>query len=239
MQCVILAGDSRTWMGRRATDGPRALREVTGEPFIRHQLRVLADAGIDDVVICVGRDAEIIEDESARYCPTGMLVRCIRDGLMPLGAAGATRLAVENGLADEQFMVLYGDSRARVDYADVWASFDSSQYLGLMTVWRNSDPLATSNAGVRDGRIVVYRNGADGSNHPSMNYIDSGLGILTADAVLALVPVGTPHDLSTLYETVATRGRLQAYEVGHRSHEIGSDPEPGELDRPVTMEMRQ
>ena len=219
MQCVILAGDSRTWMGRRATDRPKAMVELAGESFIRHQLRLLANAGVDDVVICVGRDAEIIDDEAARHCPKGVVVRCIRDGLMPLGAAGATRLAVEKGLTDEQFMVLYGESYARVDYADVWASFDGTQYHGLMTVWRNRDPLAISNAGVRDGRIVVYRNGEDGSNHPSMSYIDCGLGILTADAVLALVPVGTQHDLSTLYETIATRGRLQAHEVAHRLDE--------------------
>jgi NDP-sugar pyrophosphorylase family protein len=213
--------------------------DVDGKPFIRHQLRLLADAGIDDVVICVGPGAEVIEDETARHCPNGMLVRCSRDGPTPLGAAGATRRAVENGLADEQFMVLYGENCVRVDYAHMWASFDSTQHDGLMTVRRNPDPSATSNAGVRDGRIVVYRDSVDGTNHPSMKYIDNDIGILSADAVLALVPLGARYDLPTLYETMATRGRLQAYEVDDRHHEINSEAGLAELNRLLTLGRQQ
>jgi galactokinase/mevalonate kinase-like predicted kinase len=44
----------------------RAMVEVAGEPFIRHQLRLLADSGIDDVVICVGYRGLPLEDEVRR-----------------------------------------------------------------------------------------------------------------------------------------------------------------------------
>ncbi len=239
MQCLILAGGLGTRMSHRTADRPKAMIDVAGEPFIRHQLRLLADTGIDDVVICVGHRGEMIEHEVAKHSPEGMSVRCSNDGPTLLGTAGAVRRAVENGLTDEAFMVLYGDSYLHVDYADVWGSFDSAQYHGLMTVWRNCDALETSNAGVRDGKVVVYRKGADGTNHPSMNYIDYGLGIVTADAVLALVPVRVRHDLATLYETIATCGRLQAYEVDHPFHEIGSEAGLVELDRLLTMQVQR
>jgi NDP-sugar pyrophosphorylase family protein len=239
MQCVILAGGLGTRMGHRTADRPKAMIEVAGEPFLRHQLRLLCAGGIDDVVMCLGHRSEMIEDEVARNCPDGMSVRCSNDGPTLLGTAGALRLAVDNGLTDEHFMVLYGDSYLRVDYADVWTSFDCTQHHGLMTVWRNDDALELSNAGVRDGKVVVYRKSSDGANHPSMNYIDYGLGILTADAVLALVPRGARHDLASLYETIATRGRLQAYEVGHPFHEIGSESGLAELHRFLTMELQR
>ena len=239
MQCVILAGGLGTRMTHRTADRPKAMIEVAGEPFIRRQLQLLANAGITDVVICVGYLGELIEDEVCTNRPPGMRVRFSDDGPTLLGTAGAVRLAVENGLTDDEFMVLYGDSYLHVDYADVAATFDGTEHHGLMTVWRNSDALEPSNAGVRDGKVVVYRKGADGANHPSMNYIDFGLGILTAETVLALVPVGSRHDLATLYETIATRGRLQAYEVDHRFHEIGSEAGLAELDQLLKMEMQR
>jgi len=239
MQCVILAGGLGTRMSHRTADRPKAMIEVAGEPFIRHQLQLLANAGIADVVICVGYLSELIEDEVSTHRPRGMNVRFSDDGPTLLGTAGAVRLAVENGLTDEAFMVLYGDSYLHVDYGDVEASFDSTEHHGLMTVWRNSDALEPSNAGIRDGKVVVYRKGAAGANHPSMSYIDFGLGILTAETVLARVPVGTRHDLATLYETIASRGRLQAYEVDHRFHEIGSEAGLAALDRLLTMEMQR
>ena len=238
MQCLILAGGLGTRLGQRTADRPKAMIEVAGEPFIRHQLRLLSDGGIDDVVISIGYLGEMIANEVVEHCPHGMAVRCSTDGDTLLGTAGAVRLAVENGVTDEQFMVLYGDSYLVVDYSEVWASFDSTQHHGLMTVWRNDDALEASNAGVRDGRVVVYRKAADGANHPSMNYIDYGLGILCADAVLALVPAGVRHDLATVYETIAMRGRLQAYEVCQPFHEIGSESGIAELERYLAMELQ-
>jgi NDP-sugar pyrophosphorylase family protein len=242
MQCIILAGGLGTRMGHRTTDRPKAMIEVAGEPFVRHQLRLLRAGGIDDVVICVGYRGEIIEEEVAQHCPEGMAVRCSSDGLRLLGTAGAVRLAVDNGLADEVFMVIYGDSYLLIDFADVWASFDDSRYLGLMTVWRTDDRRDQSNAGVTDGRVAVYRKQADrpehpaNAGHPAMNYIDYGLGVLTAEMVLDLVPPGVPHDLADLYETVAARRRLQAYEVDQRFHEIGSESGLAELDHLLTLE---
>jgi NDP-sugar pyrophosphorylase family protein len=239
MQCLVLAGGLGTRMGRRTADRPKAMLPVAGEPFIRHQLRLLRETGVDDVVLCVGYRGEIIEDEVARHCPDGLSVRCSSDGENLLGTAGALRLAVDRGLAGDQFMVLYGDSYLRVDYADVWRSFDGSKHQGLMTVWRNDDALETSNASVRDGRVVAYRKGADGTSHPSMTYIDYGLGILTAEVVSALLPTEDPCDLATVYETIAARGQLQAYEVDHRFHEIGSESGLAELDHLLTMMLQR
>ena len=239
MQCLVLAGGLGMRMGRRTADRPKAMIKVAGEPFIRHQLRLLREAGVDDVVLCIGYRGELIEDEVARHCPDGLSVRCSSDGEQLLGTAGALRLAIENGLAAEQFMVLYGDSYLRVDYADVWGSFDRSKHDGLMTVWRNEHALETSNASVRDGRVAVYRKRADDVGRRSMHYVDYGLGILTAEVVSALVPTGAPHDLATLYETIATHGRLQAYEVDHRFHEIGSESGLAELDQLLTMMLQR
>jgi NDP-sugar pyrophosphorylase family protein len=244
MQCVILDGGHQTRTAHRMTDRvmpliPTPLVTVAGEPFVRHQLRLLHEGGVDDVVVCVGPGGESVEDEVTRHRPDGMTVRCSRVSTHLLGTAGALRRAVIDGLADERFMVLYAGSYLRLDFDDVWEWFDATHHLGLMTVWHNEDQFETSNVAVRNGKVVVYRKSSIRSNHPSMSFIDYGLSILTAEAVLDLVPAGEPNDLAALYSNIAAFGKLQAYEVDQRFHEIGSEHGLAELDRLLTRELQR
>ncbi len=56
----ILAGGLGTRLGERVRDTPKPLLEVAGEPFLIHQLRLLAAHGARDVVLCVGYRGEQI-----------------------------------------------------------------------------------------------------------------------------------------------------------------------------------
>ena len=213
--------------------------EVAGEPFIRHQLRLLKDGGVDDALICIGEPGSAIEDEVTRHHPDGMTVRCSTAAGRYLGTGSALRRAATDGLTDEQFMVLHVGSYPLVDLADIWEWFDVTRHLGLMTVWHYDGRLETSNAAVRNGRVVVYRNAAIHSAHPSLTYIGGGLGVLTADAVLDLVPADQPDDLGVLYRTIATRGQLEAYEVNERFHDIGPESGRTAFDRLLASELQR
>lgn len=213
--------------------------EVAGEPFIRHQLRLLRERGVDDVVICVAHRGEVIKEEVTRHHPDGMTVRCSRDASRFLGTGGALRRAVADGLTDEQFMVLSDLTYLRDDFVDVWEWFDVEHHLGLMTVSHNDEQLETSSAAVRNGRVVVYRNAAIRSAHPSMTYVGCGLGILTAASVLELVRAEEPSDVGLLYSTIAARGLLQAYEVDERFYEIRSESGLAEFTRWLTSELQR
>ena len=57
----ILAGGLGTRLGERVRDTPKPLLEVAGEPFLMHQLRLLAAHGAREVVLCVGYRGEQIE----------------------------------------------------------------------------------------------------------------------------------------------------------------------------------
>jgi N-acetyl-alpha-D-muramate 1-phosphate uridylyltransferase len=239
VQVVILAGGLGTRMGQRTAERPKAMIEVAGEPFIRQQLRLLGEAGIDEVVISIGYLGQLIEAEVEVNHPAGMRVRCVSDGTSLRGTAGAIRRLVADGFTDDQFMVLYGDSYLRVDFGDVWRSFTPPRYSALMTVWRNENELEASNAVVVDGRVGVYRKGSGAAGHPAMEHIDYGLGILTFDTVLDLVPADKPSDLAHLYQRIAAAGRLQAYEVDERFYEIGSETGLLELDRLLSRELQR
>src|SRR5438270_211054 len=94
MPLAILAGGFGTRLGRLTRDRPKALVEVNGEPFIGHQLRLLARSGIDQVVLCVGYRGEIIQAVVSNGAAYGLRVEYACDGPTARGTAGALRNAL-------------------------------------------------------------------------------------------------------------------------------------------------
>lgn len=216
LQAVILAGGLGTRLGSLTKDQPKALVPVNGEPFLAHQLRLLRQGGINDVVLCVGYLGEMIEEFAGKGERFDMRIRYVYDGPKLLGTAGAVRRALP--VLGQSFFTVYGDSYLPCDYRDVAAAFQAAGKLGLMTVYRNEGQWDTSNVEYADGRILVY----DKANRtPSMRHIDYGLGMFRRDAFLSL-PQNTPYDLATLYQDLLREHALAAYEVTERFYEIGS-----------------
>jgi NDP-sugar pyrophosphorylase family protein len=210
----ILAGGLGTRLGETVRDTPKPLLEVAGEPFLLHQLRLLATHGVERVVLCIGYLGERIEAGigAERF---GIEIAYSYDAPGLDGTLGAIRRAA--GLLGERFLILYGDTYLRVDYAAAARSWEESGAPGLMVVLRNQGRWDTSNALYADGRVVAYDKRAPTAE---MHWIDYGLGGLDA-AALGLVPANET-DLSDLYHGLAAAGRLCGYEATERFYEIGT-----------------
>src|SRR6185369_10392492 len=115
MQCVILAGGigSRMWPETRTV--PKTLLPVAGRPFAHWQLEWLSRSGIDSVVYCLGYLAEDVRTFVGDGRQFGLKVSYVDEGEALRGTAGALRLALDSGVLDEDFLVLYGDSWLQVD----------------------------------------------------------------------------------------------------------------------------
>jgi NDP-sugar pyrophosphorylase family protein len=203
-----------TRLGGRVRDTPKPLIEVAGEPFLFHPLRLLAAAGVAEVVLCVGYLGERIEETIGpeRF---GLRILYSRDSPSLDGTLGAIRRALP--LLPERFLVLYGDTYLRVPYASAAAFWRESDLPALMCVLRNGGRWDVSNALFEDGRVVAYDKRAP---LPDMRFIDYGLGGLSA-AALSLAPPEM-SDLADLYSLLASSGLLCGYEATERFYEIGT-----------------
>jgi NDP-sugar pyrophosphorylase family protein len=203
-------------MGDLTKKIPKALLDVAGKPFVVHQLELLRQHGITDVVLCVQHFADQIEAVLADGRDFGVRVKYSYDGDKLVGTGGALRNALP--LLGSQFFVLYGDSYLLCDYAAIERAFHASGKLGLMTVYKNDGQYDASNVQYDGRRILQYDKTP---NLPAMTHIDWGLGILDARA-FDRYPADGKLDLAVVYQDLLANDQLAGYEVHQRFYEIGS-----------------
>lgn len=222
MQCLILAGGLATRMRPLTETIPKALLPAAGRPFVDHQLGWLAAHGVTDVVLSVGYLGEAIQahvGDGSRY---GLAVRVVDEGANLRGTAGAVRLALDEGVLEERFLLTYGDSFLPIDFAAVFRAFVDSGAPALMTVYRNQGRWDTSNV-IFDGRMVtLYDKQRRTRPAADFAFIDYGLSALTRRVVEEEIPSGQKADLAELFHALSLRGQLAGYESAERFYEIGS-----------------
>jgi len=221
---ALLAGGLATRLRPITERIPKVLVEVAGEPFLHHQLRLLARAGLRRVVLCLGHLGEQVVDRYGSGSAFGLSLDYCFDGPKLLGTGGALIRALPN--LGPAFYVLYGDSYLPVDYQAVGAHFLRSGAPGLMTVYENRGRFERSNVEFSGGRIVAYD-----KRHPTaaMHHVDYGLGAFRAKAFDGC-PRDQPVDLSDVQHGLAAAGQLAGYLMTERFYEIGSPSGLQELD---------
>ncbi len=228
---ALLAGGLATRLGALTEKVPKSLMMIAGEPFIAHQLRLLARQGVREIVICTGYLAEQIErfvGDGSRY---DCRVRYSCDGPTRLGTGGAIHQALP--LLGPRFWVMYGDSYLTAPFSPVLRAFESSGRHALMTVVANRNRWDLSNIEFAEGTILRYDKR---SPRPGMQYIDYGLGLYTANVFRDWLE-DAAFDLSELQSRLVDEGAMAGYEVPERFYEIGSISGLAETDAFLTARM--
>jgi NDP-sugar pyrophosphorylase family protein len=216
---VVLAGGLGTRLGERTSAIPKAMVPVSGEPFVQHQLALLVAQGFTSVVLCIGHLGNLVREFVGDGSRWGIGVEYADEGEDLRGTGGALRLAADEGLLDERFAVVYGDSYLPIDVAPVWTAALESRRPALMTVCPIADALENPNAIYEDGLVVLYRKGEPTSR---MHHLDYGLSVLERGVVTDLVEGNEPVDLADVFHTLSMRGVLAGFEVTEHFYEIGS-----------------
>jgi len=223
-----MAGGMGTRMSRFTKLVPKALIPVSGKPFIRHQLENLGSQGISQVIISTGYLGDQIEAEVKENSPRGMSVTCVSDGPVLLGTGGSLRRLFDMSHLDDIFMFTFGDSFLTLNHNQVANSFDGNRFDALMTVCRNDNGHEMGNAIVLDGCVSLYKKGEQDAR---MEWIDYGLSIVQSSVLAEYVQADIPSDISSLFEGLSKKGKLQAYLSDERYFEIGSESGLAQLEK--------
>lgn len=229
---AILAGGLATRLRPITEKVPKLLVEVAGEPFFSHQIRLLRNAGLKRLVLCVGYLGEKIVEQYGDGSKWGVEIDYSFDGPKLLGTGGALIQALPK-LGDAFYMV-YGDSYLPIDYRAVERHFVQSGKQGLMTVFENHEKYDSSNVWYEGGEIRLY----DKKNKvPQMHHIDYGLGLFRKEAFDGFSRTEVV-DLADVQKALVSRGQLTGYEVAERFYEIGSHAGLEELNTLLASKAR-
>jgi NDP-sugar pyrophosphorylase family protein len=201
---------------RPLTDAcPKTLLPVCGRPFAYHQMHWLASQGVDEVIYCIGHKGGMIRRYWESEPNPVRSIRYVDEGEALRGTGGALRLAREQGVLDQSFLVIYGDSFLPVEFAPIWRAFHASGMPGFMTVLRNEGRWDRSNVVYENGRLILY----DKQTDPRMKYIDYGLSAFRRELFDHSPEV---FNLAMLLHELSLQGLLAGFEVQQRFYEIGS-----------------
>jgi NDP-sugar pyrophosphorylase family protein len=219
-QAAILAGGMATRLRPLYDNRPKALVGVNGKPFLQHQLKCLRNHGITRIILCVGHLANQVSDAFGDGSQFGVSIQYSHEDKQ-LGSAGAVKNA--EGLLDDVFFVMNGDTYLDMDYEGMADAFREKGKRAAISVYQGDD--MESNIYLNEEKVVLR------FNEGEMNARHSGVSILSHD-VLGMIPKDQKYSLEeNVFPELARRGEIMGYLAG-RYYDIGT-PERLELARSV------
>jgi NDP-sugar pyrophosphorylase family protein len=199
-EAIILAGGKAERLGEAAEGRPKALVSIAGRPLAAYQLALLANGGVERVIIsCASGQEELFEDELRGL---GLEVVAVGEP-EPLGRGGGLRLAAQNRRSEGPIFAVNGDELFDLD---VRVLFDAHREGGgdaTITVAPLQSPLGVVDVDEND----VVRGFREGPRLPY--WVNTGLYVLEDEAI-ARLPARGDHEETTFPELAAER-RLRAF----------------------------
>ena len=214
MQALVLVGGEGTRLRPLTLNHPKPALALVDRPFIRYMVDWLARHGIDEVIMACGFRAEALRTALGDQVPGGPSIRYIEEE-EPLGTAGPIRLAADEGLLRDRFMVLNGDVLTDLDLTALQRQHADTGAVATLGLHPVDDP--TSYGLVRradDGEVLGFLEKPDPAEIDT-DEINAGAYVLES-GVIDLIPPGRAVSIEReIFPRLVGRGlygrRLEGY----------------------------
>jgi NDP-sugar pyrophosphorylase family protein len=200
VEAIILAGGKAERLGDAAQGLPKALVALAGRPLAAYQIALLAQAGVERVLIsCAAGQEAVFEQELGDLGVELVLV----GEPQPLGRGGGLRLAVQQRRETGPVYALNGDELFDIELSDLLARHVDERPAATITVAPLRSRLGVVDLGP-DDTVVGFREA------PLLPFwVNTGLYVLDEEAIERL-PERGDHETTTFPE-LAAEGRLGAW----------------------------
>src|SRR5262245_11397635 len=191
---------------------------VAGAPYLEHQLKLLAQQHITDILMLSGYLGEQIEEYFGDGGRFGLSMRYSREP-GPIGTGGALRQAAD--LLAGEFLVIYGDSLLPIDYREVVGGVSRAQ--GVVTVYSNrwGDTSVPHNIAL-DSAGFVSRYDKNAPGDPQLNFVEAGVLAFRRSVIHLIPPHGVVSLEKEIYPELIARRQLLGHETRQRFFDIGT-----------------
>lgn len=190
MQALILAGGAGTRLRSVLAGLNKPMAPLAGRPFLEYLLIQLKKHEIDEVTLCVGYKADLIQAYFGRGDGWGMQVSYSYETALR-GTAGALKLA-EGLVRDEDFFVMNGDSLFDIDLHALMHYHRDMKALATLALAYVDDVQRYGAVGLNEsGRIVSFTEKREGNTG---GLINGGVYVFARE-ILDFIPGGQPVSL--------------------------------------------
>ncbi len=191
MRAVILAGGEGTRLRPLTLATPKPVVPVVDRPLLRHQLDLLAGAGVREVVFSVAYRPERVEAVFGDGSAFGFHIRYAVEET-PLGTGGAVRNAMP--LLDGRTIVLNGDILTDVDLGQIVARHEAAGASATILLTPVPNPAAYGLVETdSSGRVLRFLE-KPRPEQITTDTINAGIYVLET-RVLDLMPPGVNHSI--------------------------------------------
>lgn len=192
MRALVLAAGRGARLGPAGGGLPKPLVPLGGRPIIESSLDLLRRAGIVDVVVNAHHQADLMMARLGDGAAFGVRIRWSHEPVLR-GTGGAVDQA-RALLADDSFVVVYGDNRFDGDLRPLLASHaESGAVATVASLWRDdvrqSGELELDEA----GRVLALHEKRPGERRAG--WVNAGI-VIAAPALLDFVPSDLHSDLA-------------------------------------------
>jgi mannose-1-phosphate guanylyltransferase len=187
VQALVLAGGEGTRLRPLTLTTPKPVIPLAGRPFLSFMLDWLSGHGVTEAILSCGFLSEGVREVLGDLYG-GMRLRYVVED-EPLGTAGPVRLALDQGVLEERFLVLNGDVLTDMDLT---RQIEQHERTGAQVTLALIEVGDTSSYGLvptdADGKVEAFLE--KGVAEAPTNQINAGAYALEREVVDALIPAG-------------------------------------------------
>ena len=195
MKAVILAGGEGTRLRPLTLTIPKPVVPIVDRPFLRHQLDLLTQAGVSDVVFSLASRPERIQAVFGDGRSHGKRIRYLVEET-PLGTGGAVKNA--EPYLDDVTIVFNGDVLTDVDLAGVVREHRASGAAATIVLAPVPNPAAYGLVELDGGRRVTRFVEKPDPAQITTDTVNAGIYILQT-STLALMPPAVNHSIERAF----------------------------------------
>lgn len=132
-KAFILAGGRGARMKPVTEEIPKTLLPIAGKPILEHQIELLRDSNVRDIVILIGHLGEKIKYHFGDGGRFGVKISYLEQKAKEIGTACALNLA-KNYFSGTPFLMMYGDILAEINLKDFIDFHSSSGGIGTVAL---------------------------------------------------------------------------------------------------------
>ena len=188
MQALVLVGGEGTRLRPLTLTQPKPAVPLVDRPSIRYMVDWLGRHGVTEVIMACGFRADDLRVALGDAIRGGPSIRYVQED-EPLGTAGPLRLAADQGLLGDRFMVLNGDVLTDLDLTALQRQHAETGALVTLALYPVDDP---SSYGLvrraRSGEVLGFLE-KPGTDEIDTDEISAGAYVVEP-RVLELIPPG-------------------------------------------------